>query len=642
MIVGTAGHIDHGKTTLVRALTGVDTDRLKEEKERGISIELGYAYVPLDNGDVLGFVDVPGHEKLVHTMVAGACGIDFALLVVAADDGVMPQTREHVAIFDLLGVTQGAVALSKIDRVDGERVRFVEGEIASLLAPTALRGAPIFALNATALDDPGTASLREHLRNAAARLPSRGGAGLFRLAVDRVFTLPGHGTIVAGTVFAGRVAVGDTVAVMPSSQAVRVRSIHAQNRSADVGYAGQRCALNLAGVEKSAVARGDWLADPRALSPTTRIDVQLKLLRDCGARLGQWSTLHIHIGTAHRVAHVVPLETERLSAGESGRAQLVFDAPICATPGDRFIVRDAQAAHTIGGGSVLDPFAPARKRRSVERSKYLDALARMIAGDGIAPLLAQAHHGVRLSDLATLTGNPPNRLSLPDDAIVIDGDREGFAIRRTHLQDLRDRALAALRDFHTQYPDEAGADIGRLRRIAAPDLPQAVWRALIDTLAREQAVMRSGPWLHLPQHAVTLSDNENALAQKLLPLLAAGRFDPPWVRDLAVELGAPEEQVRSILPKLVTRGAVHQVVRDLFYDSGRIGELADILAALAREHDIVEARRYRDAIGLGRKRTIQILEFFDRVGYTRRVGDSHILRRDSGWRSAGREIASAR
>jgi selenocysteine-specific elongation factor len=199
-----------------------------------------------------------------------------------------------------------------------------------------------------------------------------------------------------------------------------------------------------------------------------------------------------------------------------------------------------------------------------------------------------------------------------------------------------------LRDFHTQYPDEAGADIGRLRRIAAPDLPQAVWRALIDTLAREQAVMRSGPWLHLPQHAVTLSDNENALAQKLLPLLAAGRFDPPWVRDLAVELGAPEEQVRSILPKLVTRGAVHQVVRDLFYDSGRIGELADILAALAREHDIVEARRYRDAIGLGRKRTIQILEFFDRVGYTRRVGDSHILRRDSGWRSAGREIASAR
>ena len=642
MIVGTAGHIDHGKTTLVRALTGVDTDRLKEEKERGISIELGYAYVPLDNGDVLGFVDVPGHEKLVHTMVAGACGIDFALLVVAADDGVMPQTREHVAIFDLLGVTQGAVALSKIDRVDGERVRFVEGEIASLLAPTALRGAPIFALNATALDDPGTASLREHLRNAAARLPSRGGAGLFRLAVDRVFTLPGHGTIVAGTVFAGRVAVGDTVAVMPSSQAVRVRSIHAQNRSADVGYAGQRCALNLAGVEKSAVARGDWLADPRALSPTTRIDVQLNLLRDSAARRGQWSPLHIHIGTAHRVAHVVPLETERLSAGESGRAQLVFDAPICATPGDRFIVRDAQAAHTIGGGSVLDPFAPARKRRSVERSKYLDALARMIAGDGIAPLLAQAHHGVRLSDLATLTGNPPDRLSLPDDAIVIDGDREGFAIRRAHLQDLRDRALAALRDFHTQYPDEAGADIGRLRRIAAPDLPQAVWRALIDTLAREQAVMRSGPWLHLPQHAVTLSDNENALAQKLLPLLAAGRFDPPWVRDLAVELGAPEEQVRSILRKLVTRGAVHQVVRDLFYDSGRIGELADILAALALEHDIVEARRYRDAIGLGRKRTIQILEFFDRVGYTRRVGDSHILRRDSGWRSAGREIASAR
>jgi len=642
MIVGTAGHIDHGKTTLVHALTGVDTDRLKEEKERGISIELGYAYVPVDNGDVLGFVDVPGHEKLVHTMVAGACGIDFALLVVAADDGVMPQTREHVAIFDLLGVAHGAVALSKIDRVDGERVRAVEDEIASLLAATTLRGAPIFALNATALDDAGTAALREHLHTAAARLPPRGDAGLFRLAIDRVFTLPGHGTIVAGTVFAGRVAVGDTVALMPSGLSARVRSIHAQNRSADVGHAGQRCALNLAGVEKSAVARGDWLADPRALAPTTRIDVHLKLLRDSGARLAQWSPLHVHIGTAHRVAHVVPLDTERLSAGESGRAQLVFDAPICAAPGDRFIARDARAAHTIGGGSVLDPFAPARKRRSVERSKYLDALARMTAGDGIAPLLAQARHGVRLSDLATLTGNPPELVSLPADAVVIDGDRGGFAIQHAHLQDLRDRALAALRDFHLQYPDEVGADLGRLRRIAAPDLPHAVWRALIEALTREHAVMRSGPWLHFPQHAVTLSDNEDVLAQKLLPLLVAGRFDPPWVRDLATALGAPEEQVRSVLRKLVTRGAVHQVVRDLFYDSGRIDELADILAALALEHDIVEARHYRDAIGLGRKRTIQILEFFDRVGYTRRIGDSHIVRRDSGWRSAAHEIAAAR
>jgi selenocysteine-specific elongation factor len=266
----------------------------------------------------------------------------------------------------------------------------------------------------------------------------------------------------------------------------------------------------------------------------------------------------------------------------------------------------------------------------------------MIAGHGIAPLLAQARHGVRLRELVTLTGNPPELLSLPSDAVVIDGDREGLAIQRAYLQDLRDRALAALRDFHTQYPDEAGADLGRLRRIAAPDLPHAVWRMLIEELTREHAVMRSGPWLHLAQHVVTLSDSENVLAQKLLPLIAAGHFDPPWVRDLASALRAPEEQVRSVLRKLVTRGAVHQVVRDLFYDSGRVDELADILAALAREHDIVEARQYRDAVGLGRKRTIHILEFFDRVGYTRRVGDSHIVRRDSGWRRVEREIATAR
>lgn len=634
MIVGTAGHIDHGKTTLVRALTGVDTDRLKEEKERGISIELGYAYTLLDNGEVLGYVDVPGHERLVHTMVAGACGIDFALLVVAADDGVMPQTREHVAILELLDVTRGAVALSKIDRVDDDRLREVQAEVAAALAPTALHAAPIFPLNAAAPDDPGTAALRAHLYEVAAHLSQRRDEGLFRLAVDRVFTLPGHGTVVTGTVFSGRVSVGATVAVMPSGTAVRVRSIHAQNRASDVGRAGQRCALNLAGIEKSAVSRGDWLADPGALAPTTHVDVRLSLLSDSGARIRHWSPLHIHLGTTHRVAHVVLLESDNLSAGESGRAQLVFDTPICAVPGDRFIARDAQAAHTVGGGVVLDPLAPSRKRRAPERLRYLDALERLIEGQGLEPLLQHAPRGIRMADLVHLTGQPPESVPLPPDAVVIETTHERFVLLPSHWRSLREHALVALHDFHAKAPDEPGPDVGRLRRIALPDLPDALWRALIDTLAHEGVLVRSGPWLHAPEHSVKLSRSEEALAEKLQPLIARGRFDPPWVRDLAAAVREPEERVRKVLRMLAMQGALHQIVHDLFYDRDSVRELADVVTVLAQEHGAVEAARYRDAIGLGRKRTVQLLEFFDRVGYTRRVRDSHVLRAESGWRDS--------
>jgi selenocysteine-specific elongation factor len=634
MIIGTAGHIDHGKTTLVRALTGVDTDRLKEEKARGISIELGYAYTPLANGEVLGFIDVPGHERLVHTMVAGACGIDFALLVVAADDGVMPQTREHVAILELLGVSQGAVALTKIDRVGRERLAEVDAQVKAMLGSTALKAAPLFALDATAADHPGTSALRHHLQQMAAQTRARGDQGLFRLAVDRVFTLPGHGTVVTGTVFSGQVRAGDTVAVMPAGQSVRVRSIHAQNRAAEVGRAGERCALNLAGIEKSAISRGDWLADPRALAPSARIDVRIDLLADSGAHLESWSPLHVHLGTTHRVAHVVLLEAAAPSAGESARVQLVFDTPICALPGDRFIVRDAQGRHTIGGGAVLDPFAPARQRRSLERRGFLAALECMLAGEGITPLLQQARFGVPISDLVRLTGCPPERLPLPSAAITITAGGEHFVLLPAQWQALREGALSALRGFHADVPDEPGPDSGRLRRIALPDMPAALWRALVDELSRERLVLFSGAWLHLPEHAATLSESDQTLAQKLQPLIAAGRFDPPWVRDLAAAVHEPEDRVREVLRKQVRQGGVYQVVHDLFYDRERIAELAEIVGAATRERGDINAARFRDTLGLGRKRAIQILEFFDRVGYTRRVRDAHVLRPDSAWRSS--------
>jgi len=643
VIVGTAGHIDHGKTTLVRALTGVDTDRLKEEKARGISIELGYAYVPvaaaavdggLPAGDVLGFVDVPGHERLVHTMVAGACGIDFALLVIAADDGVMPQTREHLAILGLLGIARGAVALTKIDRADAARLEEVQCEVKAALAATALRDAPIFALDALLPDDPRVASLRDHLHAAAATSALRGGEGLFRLAVDRVFTLVGHGTMVTGTVFSGKVNVGDTLALMPSGKPVRVRSIHAQNRPVETGHAGQRCALNLAGVAIEDIARGDWIADARLLAPTQRIDVHLQLLDDADIHLTQWSPLHVHMGTAHCIANVVPLEQESLASGQHGRVQFVFGTPMCAVPGDRFIVRSAKATRTVGGGVVLDPFPPARKRRSALRLAYLSAIEGMLAGEGFSALLQHTPHGVRMSALTRLTGEPREHVALPSEALIIesavDGD-DSFVFLRSHWLALRERTLQSLRDFHAQSPDESGPEGSRLRRIAAPDLHEAAWRSLIDELIRDGLVLRNGAWLHLPGHAATLSPDDEGLAARLLPLIVAGRFDPPWVRDLARAVGEPEDRVRHILHKLALQGRLHRVVPDLFYEQGRVRELAAVVRKLAREKGAVEAAAYRDAIGVGRKRAIQILEFFDRLGFTRRVRSAHVLRTGGNW-----------
>jgi selenocysteine-specific elongation factor len=634
MIIGTAGHIDHGKTTLVRALTGVDTDRLKEEKARGISIELGYAYTPLADGEVLGFVDVPGHERLVHTMVAGAGGIDYAVLVVAADDGVMPQTREHLAILELLGITHGAAALTKIDRADDARIRSVKAQIEALLAPTALSKAPLFPLAATAFEDSGVAALRAHLHATAANWPKHPEDGLFRLGVDRVFTLPGRGTVATGTARAGRVQVGDTLAVMPAGIEVRVRSIHAQNRDTGIGRAGQRCALNLVGIEKTALARGDWLADPRALVPSTRLDVHLRRLAD-GRVLADRAPLHIHVGTAHRVAHVVCLEGNQLEAGARARVQLVFDAPICASPGDAFIARDAQALHTLGGGAVIDPCAPARRRRSRERLARLDSIGRLLAGEGIEPLLRNAPQGVEMRELVRLSGRAPEHIALPAQARIVDAAGDRFVFIESQWLALCERAVGALRTFHAQQPDEPGIDRGRLRRMTLPTLADPTWRAVIDDLVQRQAVMRSGHWLHLPEHRVVISDGELELAQKLHAAIAAGRFDPPWVRDLALAVRLPDDEVRTVLRKCALRGGVHQIVRDLYYHRNCVRELARMVRDLVDEHGTVEAARFRDAIGVGRKRTIQILEFFDRVGYTRRTRNARVLRVDSSWHEEG-------
>jgi selenocysteine-specific elongation factor len=635
MIIGTAGHIDHGKTSLVKALTGVDADRLKGEKERGITLDLGYAYSPLPDGEVLGFIDVPGHEKLVHNMLAGATGIDFVLLVIAADDGPMPQTREHLAILDLLGLSRGAVALTKIDCVPAERLKQAQAEIESLLQGTALAGSPVFPLSA--VSGAGVDVLRHHLEQAASSLAIRHEAGSheagrpeaenFRLAVDRCFTLAGTGTVVTGTVFSGTVRTGDQLLLSPAGVAVRVRSIHAQNRTSEVGLAGQRCALNLAGpdFDRKDVCRGDWIVAEPAHGPTQRLDVRVRLLSGADKPLRHWSPVHFHLGAVDMMARVALLEHDVLEPGASGLAQIVLDRTIGALRGDLFIIRDQSATRTIGGGRVLDPFPPERKRRTPERLAVLAALERPSVHAALHGLLDATPGGVDLARFAlscNLGSTEFERLCRDVPMVAVDGT----AFPSQVWESLRQAVLQNLAETHRQTPDLLGPDANRLRKMAAPRLPREIFSSLLGALRDEGRIMQSGPWLHLPEHRITLAPADQIIWGRLKPLLLEQPFQPPRVRDLAHAMNVGETRMRQVLQQLVAMGEVFRVAHDHYFMQQSLEQLEAIVREIAAEHGSVTAALFRDRIGTGRKLAIQILEFFDAGAITRRAGDAHYLR----------------
>ncbi|MBW5411647.1 selenocysteine-specific translation elongation factor [Pseudomonas sp. MAG002Y] len=630
MIVGTAGHIDHGKTSLIRALTGVEGDRRREEKERGITIDLGYVYSDLGNGELTGFIDVPGHERFVHNMLAGASGIDLVLLVVATDDGVMPQTREHLAIVELLGIRRAMVAMTKTDRVEAARVNAVREEIDALLADGPLAGAPVFPVSSQT--GVGIEALRAALLDQAEQALARSDQGYFRLAVDRVFSVSGAGVVVTGTAFDGRVAVGDELLLGALGRRVRVRGLHAQNREAQIAHAGQRVAVNLAGerLNVEQIRRGDWLLDEALYAPSTRVDIDLHLLGSEGKALAHWTPVHVHLGAQNLTGRVALLEDEGvLTPGGRTLAQLVLNSPLQAAHGDHLVLRDQSAQRTIGGGRVLDPFGPARNRRTPTRLAQLEALRQGSFEDALPELLKQADNGVAPAVLERQFNRPRARWQLPEHVMEV-ATRQGIRLfDATRWQHLQSTLLERLGTFHVEQPDELGPDRDRLRRFALPQLERPVFIALLESLMASSQIEASGPWLHLPGHRVRLTEAEEALKEKLWPLLEAGRFDPPWVRDLAREIGEDEAGVRHLLRKLARLGQLQQIVKDLFYPENTINHLVQLTLRLEREEGIIRAAAFRDGLGIGRKRTIQILEFFDRIGLTRRMGDERKIRSDS-------------
>lgn len=629
MIVGTAGHIDHGKTTLVRALTGVDTDRLPEEKKRGISIELGYAFLPAPTGERIAFIDVPGHERLVHTMLAGATGMDFALLLVAADDGVMPQTREHLAVLSLLGLTRGAVLITKCDRLPAERIAALRTEIAELLVDSTLAQAPVLEVAATT--GQGLDALRQLLFEAAAQLPQRGAAGAaFRLAIDRAFSLDGVGTVVTGTVHAGRIRVGDELVLTPDVRGslLRVRSLHAQNAAVGEALAGQRCAVGLVGIAKDEVVRGQWLVDPAVRLQTERLDAHLGLWPAEARALRSGAVVHVHVGSKAVMGTVAVLSSEQLEPGGEALVQLLLREPVAAWRGDRIVLRDANASRTMAGGRVLDPFAPTRYRRTPERLAELAALQLPEPEARLQALLEAAPLGVDLARFASSEG----LREAPAVAAALQVREAGaaWALAEAAAERWAGLLLQRLADYHQRQPDELGPDAGRLRRLCAPRLPEPLWRALLARLRTQGRLAQRGAFVHLPAHGVQLSAAEQRIAQKVAPRLAEAGFEGAWARDLARDSGESEALMRTTLARLAQQGELHQVVKDLYYGVPEMHKLAAIARGLAAGSDgQVLAAGFRDATGLGRKRAIQVLEYFDRVGLLRRVGDLHKLRADS-------------
>jgi selenocysteine-specific elongation factor len=634
MIIGTAGHIDHGKTSLIKRLTGRDTDRLPEEVKRGISIELGYAYVPVGD-DMLGFVDVPGHERFVHTMLAGATGIDFALLVIAADDGVMPQTDEHLDILLLLGIDSGAIALTKTDAVSAERVDEVLLQLADRARNTAAANWPVFPVSSLSGD--GIDELQAHLLDAAASHATRTSAGHFRMAIDRCFTLSGIGTVVTGTVHAGEIRIGESVSVGPTAHGAitaRVRTIHAQDRASMVGVAGQRCALNLAGVEKAQVERGMWVQVPSLANVTERFDATLTLSPSVAKSIGNSTTVHLHHGTDDAMAKVAVLDATRVEPGESQLVSLTLDRPLAVCRGDRFVIRDASAQRTLGGGAVLDVMplgsAARRGRRAPARLQLLAALRDRSPVDALRAWLDR--EPVALSRIAS-------GWNLREDELreLIDASgahvAANVAISAERWQQLRSEVVTAIGLAHQKEPEMPGVEQQRLRRMIAPALDIDAFGSLIDELLEQSSLQRRGAFLALPTHTATLGKDQRVRWERIKPLLDDRKFDPPRVRDIARDTGIPEVEVRHLLKTVARTGDVAQVAHDHFFLTTAVAELADIAGNVAERHGAARAAEFRDQIATGRKLAIQILEFFDRVGYLRRVRDDHLVRRANPWRA---------
>ncbi len=627
VVVGTAGHIDHGKSTLVRALTGIDPDRLKEEKERGITIDIGFAHLDLGDGLTLGIVDVPGHERFVKNMLAGVGGIDLVMLVIAADEGVMPQTREHLAICQLLRIPSGLVVLTKADMAEPEWLELVTEDVRGFLRGTFLEGRPIVPVSAKTGE--GLDALRRQLAELARAVPARGTDATFRLPIDRVFTIRGFGTVVTGTVAAGQVAVDERVEVYPRDLQAKVRGLQTHGQAVSSAVAGQRTAVNLQGVERAAIERGDVLSLPGLLRPTFMLDATCELLADAPAPLKNRQRVRFHIGTSEVMARVHLLDRPELEPGGRGYVQLRLEAPVVALPRDRYVIRSYSPMVTIGGGELLD-VAPPKARRSAALLARLGVLER-----GEPPAVIEEHilrvgpGGARSADLRARTPFGPDALrallaDLTARGRVLLVDRE-WHVHTDAAERLRGEAVAALRTFHAREPLKPGMSKEELRtRLGGLD--ERVFLPLLDRFAGAGAIAVEKDKVRLAEHQVRLDPQQQALLDRLEAEFREAGVAPPSAEEAFAKLHMSRPEDQALLQVLLDERRLVRVKEGLYFHVAPLRDTEARVAAFLRERKEITPRDMKDLLGITRKYAIPLLEYLDAQRLTVRVGDKRVLR----------------
>ena len=632
LILGTAGHIDHGKTSLVKALTGIDTDRLKEEKARGITIELGFAHLELPGGVRFGIVDVPGHERFVRAMVAGVGGMDLVMLVIAADEGIMPQTREHLDILRLLGVRNGLVALTKRDLVDREWLELVTEEVRDFVAGSFLEGAPIVPVSSRSGE--GLDELRAELLRLAERVDEKRCEGSFRLPVDRVFTVAGFGTVVTGTLLSGEIRVGDELELLPPGREGRVRGIQAHGAKSVQGQAGQRLAVNIQGIDLDQAHRGD-VAVPRAVFRATRaVDVRLDYLASAPRELKHRATLRLHSATYEVPAQVILLDRDTLQPGDSAYVQLRLKEPSLLLSGDSYILRMSAPATTVGGGVVLDPFPPRRRRRSSEALELLEAFGQGDHQRTIALIVAQnLLSGITFEEILLRSGCPRKVVEVALAALLSSGEvlqvtREPrMFLAKGAFDTLKKGLVEELAAFLDVNPLKEGMGKEELKTRLPKRSDPRFFSPLLSALEKDGSVVPERDIVRLAGKTLRKNAQADDLSGRIALYLNEGGIEPPTVREVMERFRCDEKAVRDNLALLVRNGKAARISSDLFYSAEALNGLREKLAAYLREKGEITPPEYRELTGLSRKFLIPLLEYFDSEKLTIRVGDKRVARR---------------
>jgi selenocysteine-specific elongation factor len=630
VILGTAGHIDHGKTALVKALTGVDTDRLKEEKERGITIELGFTYLDLPSGIRLGIVDVPGHERFVKHMVAGIWGIDLVALIIAADEGVMPQTKEHLDICRLLKVKKGLIVLTKIDLVERELLELVKEEVKEIVKGSFLNSAPILAVSSTTGE--GIPQLITTLDLLAKEVEERSSNGLFRLPIDRVFVMKGFGTVVTGTMISGNLSLGETVEILPSSLEGKVRNLQVYNRPVEKAVAGQRTAVNLQGIEASAIERGDVLVRSHILTPTQLIDVHLEYLPNAPRVLRHRTKQRFHIGTNLTTASFFLLDREELTPGEAGYAQLRLDRPVVALPQDRFVIRGSGAVQTLGGGVVLDAHPVKHKRFSSSVNEDLtllkDGTREQIIG---LHILHSGMGGITFEELLNRVAVPPydvetilRKMTERGDILLVDPEKQ--KVIDTHqYQRLKEITLDQLRSFHQRFAMKSGLAKEELRTKLPMELDVKLFQILLNELVQSKEVVLERDKLRLTDHQISSVD-EKGLVKRVEEAIFKGGLQPPSSKELSEEWSEKEEEIRSVHEHLVHEGVFIKIKSGMYFHQIHFDHLRERLITYLKRNREITTPQFKEITGASRKYAIPLIEYFDQIKLTLRLGEKRVLR----------------